>query len=82
MSKEKVAALAAMSPTDFAVYTAKRNLRGYWQRLEHKDWASFCKKMGKWLTESGPDEWDAFIISNAERKAKSDIEALARKNGR
>lgn len=82
MSKEKAAALAALSPTDLAVYTATRNLRGHWQRLTHKDWASFCKKMGKWLTESATDEWDAYTKANNERKAKSDIEALARKNAR
>ena len=82
MSKEKAAAIAAMSPSAFAVYKSKRNQRSHWQNLDHKEWAAFCKIMGKWFTEEATDEWDKFIIKNAERKAKSDIEALARKNGR
>ncbi len=82
MSREKVAALAAMSPPELAAYKAKRNQRSYWQSLDHKEWATFCKIMGKWFTESATDEWDKFVKANALRKAKSDIEALARKNGR
>lgn len=78
MSREKAAAIAALSPSDKAVYISKRNQRSYWQRLSHEEWIEFCKKMGDWFTKSAPDEWDKYIIANNERKAKSDEAALLR----
>jgi len=82
MSKEKAAAIAALAPPEFAAYKSKRNQRSFWQTLSHKEWAAFCKIMGKWFTSEATDEWDKYVKANNERKAKSDIQALARKNSR
>jgi len=82
MSKEKVAEIAALAPPQFAAYKSKRNQRTFWRTLSHKEWAAFCKIMGKWFASEATDEWDNYIIANDKRKAESDIAALARKNGR
>ncbi|KKL92826.1 hypothetical protein LCGC14_1880820 [marine sediment metagenome] len=81
MSREKAAALMALSDVDAAVYRSKRNQRSYWQRLDHDEWVEFCKKMGDWFSDEAPDEWDNYVIANNARKAASDKAALERRNG-
>ena len=81
MSREKAAALMALSDVDMAVYRSKRNQRPYWQRLSRDEWVEFCKKMGKWFSKEAADEWDNYVIANNARKAASDKAALARRNG-
>ena len=81
MSKEKALALMQMNAAEKSVYLAKRNQRAYWQNLKHDEWVEFCKVMGKWFTKDAPDEWDDYTIHNGERKAASDLAALASKHG-
>ena len=79
--REKTAKLMAMSDAEKAVYRSKRNQRSYWQNLSHDEWVEFCKTMGEWFINEAADEWDKFVISNNERKAASDLAALASKHG-
>ena len=81
MSREKAAALMALSDVDMAVYRSKRNQRSYWQRLSHDEWVEFCEKMGEWFSNEADDEWDNYVIANNKRKAASDKAALAKRNG-
>ncbi len=78
MSKEKAAALAALSEVDMAVYKAKRNQRQTWHALPHDEWAAFCTKMADWFKKDATDEWDKFVEANNARKAASDEAALLR----
>ncbi|KKN79582.1 hypothetical protein LCGC14_0337860 [marine sediment metagenome] len=81
MSREKAAALMALSDVDMAVYRSKRNQRPYWQRLSRDEWVEFCEKMAMWFSKEAPDEWDNYVIANNARKAASDKAALERRNG-
>ncbi len=81
MSRDKAAELMSSSNVDMAVYRSKRNQRAYWQRLTHEEWVEFCNTMGEWFNVSAQDEWDDYVKANNERKAKSDADALLRKNG-
>ncbi len=78
MSREKAAALMALSNVDMAVYRSKRNQRSYWQHLTHDEWTKFCQKMGDWFSTQAADEWDNFVIANNARKAASDKAAFER----
>lgn len=75
MSKEKALNIANLNLVDSAVYKAKRNQRGCWQKLSHDEWVAFCKEMAKWFSEKAADEWDKQVIANNERKAQSDEDA-------
>ena len=81
MSKEKALAIMAMNPVERSVYTSKRNQRSYWQRLPHDEWVEFCNVMSAWFNNEAPDEWDEYVVRNNERKAASDLAALASKHG-
>ncbi len=69
MSKEKSAALAALSEVDYAVYRAKRNQQPSWRNLPHGEWVEFCGKMGDWFKNGAADEWDKHVVANKARKA-------------
>ena len=79
MSREKAAAIAALSNVDFAVYRSQRNQRSYWQKLPHDEWAEFCTKMADWFKKDATDEWDKFVVANNARKAANDEAALLAK---
>ena len=81
MSKKKALSILSMSSADKSVYLSKRNQRSYWQDLSHDEWVEFCKIMGDWFTNDAADEWDDYVVSNNERKAASDLAALASKFG-
>lgn len=80
MSREKAAALMALSEVDMAVYKTKRNQRSYWQTLSHDEWVEFCGKMAAWFSVEAADEWDEYVIANNARKAASDKTALERRD--
>ena len=81
LARHKAARLMAMDDVERAVYHSKRNQRSYWQHLDHTDWVKFCKEMSSWFDEQAPDEWDEYVIHNNERKAASDLAAVASKHG-
>jgi len=78
MSKEKAAAIAALSPPDRAAYQVKRNIRAIWRRLDRDEWAAFCHIMATWFDVDAPDEFDEQLAANQARKAASDKAALER----
>ena len=81
MSKEKALALMQMTAVEKGVYLSRRNQRTFWQNLSHDEWAEFCTVMADWFKNDATDEWDDYVISNNERKAASDLAALASKYG-
>ncbi len=81
MSKEKAIAIMQLNPTEKSVYLSKRNQRAYWQDLTHDEWVKFCKAMADWFKKDAASEWDDYSVSNNERKAASDLAALASKHG-
>lgn len=78
MSREKAAALAAMSAKEKAVYRAKRDARVFWRTLSPDDWRGFCKQMAEWYAKDASGEFDAIVAANAERKKASDEAAIVR----
>ena len=81
MSKAKAVAIMQMNPVEKSVWLSQRNQRSHWQHLDHGEWVKFCKIMAEWFKKDAADEWDKYVISNNERKAASDLAALASKHG-
>ena len=81
MVNETALSIMQMSLMEKSVWLSKRNQRSYWQDLTHDEWVEFCKVMSDWFKNDAADEWDDYVIRNNERKAASDLAALASKHG-